>query len=113
MLTGVISLPADQVSWYVSEALLGVEAMLKTIWWFLKAEENQKLLGLIGGGLVVVVVIGGLWTAFVYFFPAPDHKPSSPQKQIEAECGSVAIGGDVSGATITAGNSGDCPKQRP
>jgi hypothetical protein len=69
------------------------------------------MLTLIGGGLVVVV--GGLWTAFVYFFPAPGPKPSPPQKQIEADCASVAIGGDVSGATITAGSVGDCPKPRP
>jgi hypothetical protein len=66
---------------------------------------------LIGGGLAGVV--GGLWTAFVYFFPAPEHKPNSLQKQIEAECGSVAVGGDVSGATITAGSTGNCPKPGP
>jgi hypothetical protein len=78
---------------------------------FLLDEKNQRMLALIGGGLVVVV--GGLWTAFVYFFPAPGPKPNPPQKQIEAECGSVAIGGDVSGATITAGSTGDCPKPRP
>jgi hypothetical protein len=81
------------------------------IWQSLQDEKNQRMLTLIGGGLAVV--IGGLWTAFVYFFPAPGPKPGPPQKQIEAECGSVAIGGDVSGATITAGGSGDCPKARP
>jgi hypothetical protein len=83
--------------------------MWKTIWQFLQDEKNQRMLTLIGGGLVVVV--GGLWTAFVYFFPAPEHNPNPPQKQIEAECGSVAIGGDVSGATITAGSSGNCLKR--
>jgi hypothetical protein len=82
--------------------------MWNRIWQFLQDEKNQRMLTLIGGGLVVVV--GGLWTAFVYFFPAPEAKPGPPQKQIEAECGSVAIGGDVSGATITAGNTGNCPK---
>jgi hypothetical protein len=84
--------------------------MWKTIWQFLQDEKNQRMLTLIGGGLVVAV--GGLWTAFVSFYPAPEAKPGPAQKQIEAECGSVAIGGDVSGATITAGNSGDCPKPR-
>jgi hypothetical protein len=84
--------------------------MWNRIWQFLQDEKNQRLLTLIGGGLVVV---GGLWTAFVYFFPAPEAKPGSPQKRIEAECGSVAVGGDVSGATITAGSSGDCPKPGP
>jgi hypothetical protein len=53
---------------------------------------------------------GALWTAFVYFFPAPGPNPSPSQKRIEADCGSVVIGGDVSGATITAGGNGDCPK---
>jgi hypothetical protein len=85
--------------------------MLNRIWQFLQDEKNQRMLTLIGGGLVVVV--GGLWTAFVYFFPAPEAKHGPPQKQIEAECGSVAIGGDVSGTTITAGSTGDCTKPRP
>ncbi len=84
--------------------------MWNRIWQFLQDETNLRLLTLIGGGLAVV--IGGLWTAFVYFFPAPEAQPGPPQKQIEAECGSVAIGGDVSGATITPDSSGDCPKPR-
>jgi len=85
--------------------------MRNKIWQLLQDEKNQRMLTLIGGGLAIV--IGGLWTAFVYFFPTPEHKPNPPQKQIEADCGSVAIGGDVSGATITSGSSGDCPKPRP
>ena len=75
---------------------------------FLRDEGNRALLGWIGGGLVVLA--SGLWAVFVYFHPAPEAKPGPPQKQIEADCGSVAIGGDVSGATITAGNSNECPK---
>jgi hypothetical protein len=78
---------------------------------FLRDEGNRALLGWIGGGLVVLAT--GLWAVFVHFFPAPEAKPGPPQKQIEAECGSVAVGGDVSGATITAGSSGDCAKPRP
>ncbi|QBR71503.1 hypothetical protein CU048_09675 [Beijerinckiaceae bacterium] len=87
------------------------EAMPNRLWVFLKSEDNQKLLGWIGGGLALIA--GGLWAVFVYFFPAPQTKPNPPQKHIEADCGSVAIGGDVSGTSITAGNSGDCPKPRP
>ena len=86
----------------------GLFGWTASFWSFLKAEENQKLLGLIGGGLVVLST--GFWAVYVHFYPAPEAKPSPPQKQIEAECGSVAIGGDVSGATITAGGSNECPK---
>jgi hypothetical protein len=88
----------------------GGAVMWKKVWQILQDEKNQRMLTLIGGGLAVV--IGGFWAAFVYFFPAPEHKPNSPQKQIEADCGSIAIGGDVSGATITAGSTGNCPKTR-
>ena len=60
--------------------------MWNKVWQFLQDEKNQRMLTLIGGGLVVVV--GGLWTA--YFFPAPEAKHGPPQKQIEA----VTIGPD-------------------
>ncbi|MGC2223097.1 MAG: hypothetical protein WA624_12390 [Methylocella sp.] len=83
--------------------------MLKKTWQFLQDEKNQRMLTLIGGGLAVAV--GALWTAFVYFFPTHEVKPSPPQSKIEADCGSVAIGGDVSGATITAGSGSGCPKR--
>ncbi len=64
--------------------------MRKKIWSLLQDEKNQRMLTLIGGGLAVVV--GALWTAFVYFFPAHEAKPSPPQNKIEADCGSVAVG---------------------
>jgi hypothetical protein len=78
--------------------------MLGSIWRFLKEPANLAVLTAIGAGA---------WAVFVYFHPAPEAKPPPIHKQIEADCGSVAIGGDVSGATITAGNSGDCPKSKP
>jgi hypothetical protein len=76
---------------------------------FLRDEGNRALLGWIGGGLAAV--IGALWTAFVFFHPAHGEKPTAPAG-VEADCNSVAIGGDVSGATITAGSSGDCANPR-
>ncbi|MGH6834188.1 MAG: hypothetical protein ACREC9_01300 [Methylocella sp.] len=76
---------------------------------FLRDEGNRAFLGWIGGGLAVLAT--GFWAVYVHFYPSPEAKPSPPQKQIEADCGSVAVGGNVSGATITAGNSNDCPKQ--
>jgi hypothetical protein len=85
--------------------------MSKQTWHFLQNEKNQRMLTFIGGGFAMAA--GGLWAAFVHFYPAPETKPGPPQKQIEADCGSVAIGGDVSAATITAGTSAGCPKSRP
>jgi hypothetical protein len=68
--------------------------------------SNRKVLAWIGGGLVVLAV--GLWTVFVYMFPSRNEggAPSSAQ----ANCGSVAVVGNVTGATINAGaNNSDCP----
>ncbi len=62
---------------------------------------------------VLVAIAGGAWAVLVYFHPAPEAKSPPAEKQIEADCGSVAIGGDVTGATITAGSSGDCSKSKP
>jgi hypothetical protein len=80
--------------------------MWRKVWRFWRDEKNQKMLSLIGGGFAIA--IGGLWAAFVHFNPASDAKQSSPQKHIEADCSSVAIGGDVSGSTITADRSAGC-----
>jgi len=77
------------------------------LWKFLRQERNRQVLGWLGGGLVVLAA--GLWTAFVYFFPL--HKGAEPKPaNVEANCGGVAIGGNVSGATITtSGPAGsDC-----
>ncbi len=82
--------------------------MWSRAWDYLRDEANFRVVAGIGGGLAVV--IGAIWTVFVWFRPSASEKPSAPQKQIEADCGSVAIGGDVSGATITAGSSNNCPK---
>ena len=79
------------------------------MWTFLQSKKNHEVLGWIGAGLAVV--IGGLWAAFVYF--SPPNKPSTSGSTIQASCGSAAIGGNVSGATITAGNTGNCPEQKP
>ena len=62
------------------------------------------MLGWLGGGLVVVAT--GAWAAFVYFVPAQKAPEPRPAK-VEASCGGVAVGGNVSGATITAGSPTD------
>src|SRR6266403_126378 len=53
------------------------------------------------------VLATGLWVAVVYFFPP--QKSSEPQSSepmpptVQADCGGVAIGGNVSRSTITGG----------
>jgi hypothetical protein len=66
------------------------------LWSFLAKPNNQKTLTWLGSG--AVVVIAGLWTAFVYLFPAKKYDASPPP--VCAQQG-VAIGGAVSGSTIT------------
>jgi hypothetical protein len=90
---------------------------MNALWRFLRDKRNQQVLGWLGGGLVVAAT--GLWAAFVYFFPpgkspeATSLKPTPPS--VEANCGGIAIGRDVTGSTITAGtttNSDCAPKPK-
>jgi len=85
---------------------------MNALWRFLRDKRNQQVLGWLGGGLVVAAT--GLWVAFVYFFPpvkSPEAKsPSLEVKSsepmppsVQANCGGIAIGHDVTGSTITAG----------
>jgi TIR domain len=77
---------------------------------FLRERSNREVLAWIGGGLVVLAA--GLWTGFVYIFP-PKHEDGAPSGA-QANCGAVAIGGNVSGTTITAGSAtnSDCSDQQ-
>jgi len=90
---------------------------MNAFWRFLRDKRNQQVLGWLGGGLVVVAT--GLWAAFVYFFPlgksseATSPEPAPPS--IQANCGGIAIGRDVTGSSITAGSTtnSDCaPKPK-
>jgi hypothetical protein len=83
------------------------------LWSFLAKPKNQKTLSWLGGG--AVVVIAGVWAAFVYLFPAKKDEASLPP--VCAQQG-IAIGGAVSGSTITntataSSSSGSCvaPKE--
>src|SRR5262245_59958487 len=74
----------------------GAESQLKDgLWGFLRDKGNQQVLGWLGGGLVVAAM--GLWAAFVYFFPAPK---STQPVSVQADRGSIAIGGNITGTTI-------------
>jgi hypothetical protein len=85
---------------------------MNALWRFLRDKRNQQVLGWLGGGLVVAAT--GLWVAFVYFFPpvkSPEAKsPEATPPSVQANCGGIAIGHDVTGSTITAGGTtnSDC-----
>jgi hypothetical protein len=69
--------------------------------------SNQVMLGWLGGALVVAAT--GLWAAFAYFFP--HHAPVEQKAtNAEANCGGVAVVGNVTGATITTSTTtnSDC-----
>jgi hypothetical protein len=85
---------------------------MNSFWRFLRDKRNQQVLGWLGGGLVVAAT--GLWVAFVYFFPplkSPETKASEPVPvNVQADCSGIAVGGNVTGATITTGatTNSDC-----
>jgi hypothetical protein len=97
---------------------------MDSFWRFLRDERNQQVLGWLGGGLVAAAT--GLWVAFIYFYPSVESsktkasepisaKVSEPTPKVQADCSSIAIGGNVSGATITTGtttNSECAPKPK-
>jgi hypothetical protein len=77
---------------------------MEAIWRFIGDERNRVILSWLGG--CVVVVIGALWAAFVFF--AGDKQSPAPC----AGSGSVTLGRDVNGSIITTTGSGstDCGK---
>jgi TIR domain len=90
---------------------------LDGLWGFLRDKRNQQVLSWLGGGLVVAAT--GLWVAFIYLFPAPKSpeakSPEPTPPSVQANCGGIAIGRDVTGSTIAAGSTtnSDCaPKPK-
>jgi hypothetical protein len=87
---------------------------MNSFWRFLRDKRNRQVLGWLGGGLVVAAT--GLWAVFVYLFPsAPDTRASHPDPaNVQADCGGVAVGGNVSGTTITTSTAinSDCASKR-
>ena len=81
-------------------------------WSFLVDKSNREVLGWIGGGLVVVAT--GVWAVIVYVSPPGSSPKPSGGGTTSANCGGVAIDGNVSGSTISAGNvtGSDC-SQKP
>jgi len=66
-----------------------------SLWSFLSAPKNQRTLSWLGGG--IVIVIAGLWAAFVYF-----NSPKGDGGGAGGNC-NIASGGIGSG-----GNKVDC-----
>ena|SRR5438034_2581591 len=106
-------LAGEDTSEFPTKAQGGQSQLKDGLWGFLRDKGNQQVLGWLGGGLVVVAT--GLWAAFVYFFPlgkSPEAKSPEPTPpSVQANCGGIAIGRDVTGSTITAGTitNSDCP----
>jgi hypothetical protein len=86
------------------------------MWSFLAKPKNQKTLSWLGGG--AVVVIAGLWAAFVYFFPLKkDGESLAPQTKIDAsvkagDCG-FANSGTATGNTVNCGPPLAAPAAKP
>jgi hypothetical protein len=85
-----------------------------SFWSFLAKPKNQKMLSWLGGG--AVVVIAGLWAAFVYLFP-PKAESTGPQVKIDAsvkagDC-AIANSGSATGNTINCGSPPVAPLPKP
>ena len=87
-----------------------------SLWSFLAKSKNQKTLSWLGGG--AVIVIAGLWAAFVYFFPLKkDGDAPGPQVKIDSsvkagDC-SIASSGTATGNTVNCGSSPTTPSPKP
>ena len=87
-----------------------------SLWSFLSAPKNQKTLSWIGGG--AVVVIAGLWAAFLNFFPLKsDTKSPRPEVKIDAsvkagDCG-IANSGIATGNVVKCGAPPIAPASKP
>ena len=81
---------------------------------FLARKGNREILAWLGSGLVVLAT--GLWAVFTYVFP-PQKSASTPaaSPSVNANCGSVAVGGNVTGSQVAAGSvtAGGCPPGKP
>ena len=78
---------------------------MSSLWTFLRKPSNQRLLTWLGGG--VVVIVSGMWTVATYVWPV--HEPPTA---VCADQG-VAIGGNVSGSTVSNKVSGDTTTSGP
>ena len=81
------------------------------VWSFLEQKRNREILGWAGGGAMIVAA--GLWAVITYLYPSSSGSSAKPSMSVEANCGSVAVGGNVSGSTVTAQNTtADCSSKK-
>ena len=71
---------------------------MSSIWSFVRKPSNQRLLSWLGGGGAVAA--GGIWAGVTYIWPAHEAP------RVECVEQGVAIGGSVSGSTVTNTASG-------
>ena len=77
------------------------------MWRFLRNKSNREILSWLGGGLVVIC--GAAWAVFVFFYSSGQNTPAAASSSTQAECGSIAVGGDVVGGNISVtSRSSDC-----
>src|SRR5262249_11477656 len=86
--------------------------VMNALWRFFRDKSKQQDLGGLGGG--VVVSAAGLLAGLCFFF-SPRKSPEATSLEptpssVQAKCGGIAIGRDVTGSTITAGTTtnSDC-----
>ena len=75
---------------------------MTAFWTFIRLEANRQLLGWLGGG--AIIVIGGLWTGYTYFYPPAKNGGSGGGTTVKAGDCSVVTSGTASGNTINCGN---------
>ena len=74
---------------------------------FIRDKKNRELLTWLGGG--AVIIIGGLWAAFVYFNPPKSDKAAT---SVSADNCGIAIGGSPVNSPISSA-SNNCGNQQP
>jgi hypothetical protein len=76
-------------------------------WWaWLGEAHHQQILKFVGGAIAALAV--ALWTVFTFFYSPQTPDPASDEPpRVSADEGSVAVGGDVKGSTITVNGGED------
>ena len=79
--------------------------MLDALWSFLRDPANRETLGWISAGIAAVA--GGLWAVIRFFAQGGEDGPKGvgPKREVKADRGGVAIGGNAIDSPINAKSS--------